>query len=277
MTGLFKKTLFIIVKIIVVPAIAVVCVWTAFQIAGGEIVSLYQGPGILEWLGNIYFDFNFGEAGVWTLSGERTAGYIWKAIGKTGAVTLLAVLILTAVSLCWTYVTWKYPFSILTRSASMGIRFFSSWPILIGAIFMAVATKGQVFSSLIMPALVLAVCDNNLNDFRDNLNDEIKAVLKSEYAVSAMGQGRSFLRNLGPELSWKVLSFIASRFPVLVSGIIILEFYFNINGIYFFLKVFYEARDLNAILGITFLVSILMTAWSSMFIFVHALIDPRQR
>jgi ABC-type dipeptide/oligopeptide/nickel transport system permease component len=40
---------------------------------------------------------------------------------------------------------------------------------------------------------------------------------------------------------------------------------------------FYEARDLNAILGITFLVSLLLTAWSSAFTLLHWLIDPRQR
>jgi ABC-type dipeptide/oligopeptide/nickel transport system permease component len=101
--------------------------------------------------------------------------------------------------------------------------------------------------------------------------------LKSDYAIATRGQGRGFIKNLAPELSWKVLSYIASRLPALISGIIILELYFNIKGIYVFLDMFYKARDLNAILGITFLVSLLLTAWSSLFAIIHALIDPRQR
>ena len=99
----------------------------------------------------------------------------------------------------------------------------------------------------------------------------------SDYAVSAIGQGRGYFRNLLPEISWKILSFLASRLPAIVSGIIVLELYFNINGIYYFLNIFYNARDLNAILGITFLVSFFLTLWSSAFTIIHALIDPRQR
>ncbi len=277
MFSLIKKAIIIIIKIVIVPALATICVWAAFHAVGGEMVDQYTGPGLAGWLGNVYLGLDFGIAGEWAPSGQKVAPYIWNAVGKTGSVTMLAVLILTIASLCWTYVAWKYPFSPATRIGSMSMRFFSSWPILIGAIFMAVVTKGQVFSSIFLPALVLAVCDNNLNDFIDNLYDEIKAVLKSDYAIAVMGQGRSFIRNLAPELAWKILSFIATRLPVLVSGIIILELYFNINGIYRFLEIFNEAKDLNAILGITFLVSLLMTAWNSLFTLIHAIIDPRQR
>jgi ABC-type dipeptide/oligopeptide/nickel transport system permease component len=277
MLGFLKKILLILIKIIVVPGIAVLCVWTAFQIVGGDMIVSYNGPGIAEWLRRAYLGFDFGQAGDWAASGQNVAPYIWQAVAKTGTVTLLAIALLTAVSLAWTYQAWRRPYSHFTKSGSMVMRFFSSWPILIGAIFMAVISRGQVFASIFLAALVLAICDNNLNDFLDNLYDEINSVLKSDYAIAVMGQGRSFLKNLGPELAWKILSFIATRLPVLVSGIIILELYFNINGIYRFLKMFYEARDLNAILGITFVVSLLMTSWNSLFTLVHAAIDPRQR
>jgi ABC-type dipeptide/oligopeptide/nickel transport system permease component len=106
---------------------------------------------------------------------------------------------------------------------------------------------------------------------------EIKSVLKSDYAISAFGQGRGFVKNLLPEISWKIISFIASRLPAIISGIIVLELYFNINGIYVFLNIFYNHKDLNAILGITFLVSFFLTLWSSFFTLIHSLIDPRQR
>lgn len=277
MLGFLKKILLILIKIIAVPGIAVLCVWAAFQIVGGDIILSYTGPGIAEWLRRAYLGFDLGQAGDWAASGQSVAPYIWQAVAKTGSVTLLAILFLTVASLAWTYQAWRHPYSRVTKSGSVIMRFFSSWPILIGAIFMAVISRGQVFASILLAALVLAICDNNLNDFLDNLYDEIKSVLKSDYAIAVMGQGRSFLKNLGPELAWKILSFIATRLPVLVSGIIILELYFNINGIYRFLKMFYEARDLNAILGITFIVSLLMTSWNSLFTLVHAAIDPRQR
>jgi ABC-type dipeptide/oligopeptide/nickel transport system permease component len=277
MSGLTKKTIQFIIKAIMVPATVTLVVWEGFKIAGGEIVRVYQGPPILGWLARVYFGFDFGPAGEWASSGEKVAPYLWYAIGRTGAITLLAIAILTLMSVAWTNLAWRFPYSRSTNAISVLVRFFSSWPILIGAILMAVVSRGMALSSIIFPALVLAICDNNLNDFKDNLVDEIKNVLKSDYAIATRGQGRSFIKNLAPEISWKVLSYVASRLPALISGIIILELYFNIKGIYVFLDMFYKARDLNAILGITFLISLLLTAWSSFFAIIHALIDPRQR
>jgi ABC-type dipeptide/oligopeptide/nickel transport system permease component len=277
MSGLSKKIIQLIIKVLLVPAIVTIAVWEGFQIAGGEIIKIYEGPSIFGWLARVYTAFDFGLAGEWTSSGEKVIPYLWYAIGRTGAITLLAITIVTISSLVWTNLVWRYPYNRTTNAISIIIRFFSSWPILIGAIIMAVVSRGMALSSIILPALVLAICDNNLNDFKDNLVDDINNVLKSDYAIATRGQGRSFIKNLAPELSWKVLSYIASRLPALISGIIILELYFNIKGIYVFLDMFYKARDLNAILGITFLVSLLLTAWSSLFAIVHALIDPRQR
>lgn len=277
MSGLSKKTIQLIIKVIIVPAIVTIMVWEGFQIAGGEIVKFYQGPSIVGWLSKVYTAFDFGLAGEWTSSGEKVIPYLWYAIGRTSAITFLAIALITILSIIWTNLVWRFPYNRSTKTISIIIRFFSSWPILIGAIIMAVISRGMALTSIILPALVLAICDNNLNDFKDNLVDEINNVLKSDYAIATRGQGRAFLRNLAPELSWKVLSYIASRLPALISGIIILELYFNIKGIYVFLDMFYKARDLNAILGITFLVSLLLTAWSSLFAIIHALIDPRQR
>ena len=277
MNDLFKKYLLIILKITVVPAVVTTIIWSAFQLSGGEIAANYTGPGILEWLGKVYSGFDFGTAGGWALSGQTVAPYLWSAVLTTGVITIIAILLVITASLIWSYLFWKYPFNLLVRSGSIAIRFFSSWPILIGAIILAVISKSQAFSSMLLPAIVLAICDNNLNDFKDNLNDEIKNVLSSDYAIAVIGQGKSFVRNLAPELLWKILSFIGSRLPALVSGIIVLELYFNINGIYTFLNMFYKTRDLNAILGITFLVSFLLTVWSSLFTVIHSLIDPRQR
>lgn len=277
MNTLLKKYLLILIKIAVVPAVVTIVVWLAFKFVGGEIMANYDGPGILSWLSRLYFNFDMGIAGGWALSNQPVAPYLWGAIAKTGTITFLAIAVVIVISLFWSYLFWKYPFSIWAKSGSVFIRFFSSWPILIGAIILAVVSKGQAFSSMLLPALALAFFDNNLNDFKDNLNDEIKNVLSSDYAAAVVGQGRSFIKNLSPEILWKILSFISSRLPALVSGIIILELYFNINGIYTFLKMFYETRDLNAILGITFLVSFLLTIWSSIFTVIHSLIDPRQR
>ncbi|NLI16546.1 MAG: hypothetical protein GX409_09705 [candidate division Zixibacteria bacterium] len=277
MSGLSKKIIQLIIKTFFVPAIVTIIVWEGFQSAGGEIVKIYQGPPILDWLAKVYTTFDFGMAGEWTSSGEKVIPYLWYAIGRTGAIAFLAIIIVTILSVIWTALIWRFPYNRSTRAISALIRFFSSWPILIGAIIVAVISRGMALSSIFLPALVLAFCDNNLNDFKDNLVDDINNVLKSDYAVAISGQGRNFIINLAPELSWKVLSYIASRLPALISGVIILELYFNIKGIYVFLDMFYKARDLNAILGITFLVSMLLTAWSSLFGIIHTVIDPRQR
>lgn len=277
MTGIHKKIILIVLKALAVPAVVTIVVWTAFNIVGGEIIADYNGPNIWGWLVRVYGSLNFGQAGEWTTSGQALAPYLFQALANTGMVVFLAILIGSLFSLLWTWLSWRNPYSGFVKAGSLILRFFSSWPILIGAIFVAVLVRGQALGALAMPALILATCDNNLNDFRDNLNSEIKNVLGSDYAVSAIGQGRSYFRNLLPEISWKIMSFIASRLPAIVSGIIVLELYFNINGIYVFLKMFYEARDLNAILGITFLVSFFLTLWSSAFTLLHAVIDPRQR
>ncbi len=277
MTGIHKKIILAALRTAVVPALVTLIVWIAFDIVGGEIIRTYQGPGIWGWLGRVYGGFDFGVAGDWTTSGQALAPYLFQALKNTGLVAFLAILIAGFISLAWTYFAWQNPYGIATKAGSVVLRFFSSWPILIGAIFLTVLVRGQALGSLAVPALILATCDNNLNDFRDNLTSEIKNVLKSDYAVSAVGQGRSYFRNLLPEISWKILSFLASRLPAIVSGIIVLELYFNLNGIYYFLNIFYNARDLNAILGITFLVSFFLTLWSAAFTVVHALIDPRQR
>jgi ABC-type dipeptide/oligopeptide/nickel transport system permease component len=277
MTGIYKKIILIVLWSLIIPAGVTILVWAAFSIVGGEIMSAYQGPGILGWLGRVYGHFDFGIAGEWTISGQQLAPYLFQALRNTGAVAFLAIIFASLLSLIWTYVAWNAPYSSFVKAGSIVLRFFSSWPILIGAIFVAVLVRGQSLSTLAMPALILATCDNNLNDFRDNLISEIKNVLRSDYAISAIGQGRGYFRNLLPEISWKIISFIASRLPAIVSGIIVLELYFNINGIYHFLRIFYELRDLNAILGITFLVSFFLTLWSSVFTLIHSLIDPRQR
>jgi ABC-type dipeptide/oligopeptide/nickel transport system permease component len=277
MSGLSTNYILIIFKVLLVPAIVTIIVWSAFGISGGEIMAAYAGPGILDWLAKVYFKLDFGLAGNWALSGQPVSPYLWQAVLTTGVITVLAIILLLFASLSWSYLSWRSPFNPWVRSGSVMIRFFSSWPVLIGAIILAVVSKSQAFASILLPAIVLAICDNNFNDFKDNLNDEINKVLNSDYAVAMIGQGKSFLKNLGPELSWKILSFIGSRLPALVSGIIVLEIYFNINGIYTRLKMFYEMRDLNAILGITFIVSLLLTVWSSLFSIIHSLIDPRQR
>jgi ABC-type dipeptide/oligopeptide/nickel transport system permease component len=277
MTVILKKSVLILLKIIIVPSLAAVAVWTAFHIVGGEMVRVYQGPSIWAWLGGVLGRFDFGMAGEWMTSGQKAAPYLWQGIRNTGLIALTAISLASLFSIAWTYLVWNNPYNAGIRVVSGLLRFFSSWPILIGAIFVAVIIKAPAFTTLIMPAIILAICDNNLNDFRDNLMDEIKEVMQSDYAIAALGQGRSFFRNLVPEIFWKVISFIASRLPAVVSGIIVLELYFNINGIYQYLMMFYRARDLNAILGITFLVSFCLTAWSSIFAVVYSIIDPRQR
>jgi ABC-type dipeptide/oligopeptide/nickel transport system permease component len=274
---MIRKMALAIAKTIIVPGVVAMVIWAAFRIAGGEMISSYQGPGILGWLAGVYTKMDFGLAGEWTTSGQSLAPHLWQALGNTGIVALAAISAACLFSLGWGYLVWKFPLNPAVRVGSVVLRFFSSWPILIGAIMVAVVIKGRVFSSLLAPALILALCDNNLNDFKDNLVTEIKNVLRSDYAQAVVGQGRSFIRNLAPEITWKVLSFMACRLPAIVSGIIVLEIYYNINGIYVFLEIFYDAKDLNAILGITFLVSLVLTAWSSAFTIVHSAIDPRQR
>jgi ABC-type dipeptide/oligopeptide/nickel transport system permease component len=277
MSPVIKKVIQAIVKTLAVPALVTIVVWLSFQLVGGEIVKNYQGPGILQWLRQVYFSFDFGMSGEWNISGQLLRPYLFEALENTGLIALAAIIISTIISIIWAYLAWNRPFSLVVRSGSVLLRFVSSWPILIGAVLMAVILKGQAYASFAMPALVLGACDNNLNDFRDNLLDEINAVLKSDYAVAIMGQGRSFFRNLSPEITWRVLSFVASRLPAMVSGIIVLELYFGIPGIYHFLNIFYKAGDLNAILGLTFLASLFLTAWSSIFTIIHSVIDPRQR
>jgi ABC-type dipeptide/oligopeptide/nickel transport system permease component len=277
MTGITPKIIILALRPVIIPIIVTLLVWSAFNIVGGEIISDYKGPGIAQWLTNVYLKFDMGTAGDWTTGGQPVAPYLFQAIRNTAAVALLAILMASILSLLWTYLVWSYPYNRLISGASLVLRFFSSWPILIGAIFVAVVVRGQSLATLAMPALILGTCDNNLNDFRDNLTYEIKGVLKSDYAISAIGQGRSYFKNLLPEISWKIMSFIASRLPAIVSGVIVLELYFNINGIYVFLNIFYNHKDLNAILGITFLVSLFLTIWSSLFTFLHSVIDPRQR
>jgi ABC-type dipeptide/oligopeptide/nickel transport system permease component len=277
MSGIYKKIILSIIRVLSVPAIVTVLVWFAFKTIGGEMMSAYQGPGILGWLGNVYGNFDFGMAGDWNISDQPLAPFLFHALKNTGAIVFLAIFIASLLSLAWTYLTWNYPYNRFINTGSMIFRFLSSWPILIGAIFIAVLVRGQSLSMLAMPAIILAICDNNLNDFRDNLDYEIKNVLKSDYAISAIGQGRSYFKNLLPELSWKIISFIASRLPAIVSGIIILEYFFNTGGIYDSLSTFHKARDLNAILGMTFLVSFFLTLWSSIFNLLHLIIDPRQR
>lgn len=277
MTGIYKKIILLAIRPLVVPAIVTLMVWAAFNIVGGEIIAGYRGPGIGRWLWNVYSGLNFGQAGEWTTSGQSLTPYLFQALKNTAAIAFLAIFLASLISLIWTYFSWNNPYNPVVRGASLIIRFLSSWPILIGAIFVAVLVRGQALATLAMPALILAICDNNLNDFRDNLIYEIKSVLKSDYAISAFGQGRGFIKNLLPEISWKIFSFVASRLPAIISGIIVLELYFNINGIYVFLNIFYNHKDLNAILGITFLVSFFLTLWSSFFTLIHSLIDPRQR
>jgi ABC-type dipeptide/oligopeptide/nickel transport system permease component len=277
MSPIARKALQAILKTLAVPALVTLIVWLAFHLVGGEIVRTYEGPGIAEWLRRVYTSFDFGLAGEWSTSGQSLLPYLFQALGKTGLISLTAIVIATVFSIAWAYLTWNNPYNLFIRGGSVILRFVSSWPILMGAILVAVLIKGKAIASLAMPALILGTCDNNLNDFRDNLLDEINAVLKSDYAAAVMGQGRSFVKNLLPEISWRVVSFIASRLPAMISGIIVLELYFNINGIYGFLKMFYETRDLNAILGLTFLASFFLTAWSSIFTVIHSVIDPRQR
>jgi ABC-type dipeptide/oligopeptide/nickel transport system permease component len=279
MPPIARKALQAILKTLAVPALVTLIVWSAFHLVGGEIIRTYQGPGIAEWLWRVYSSFDFGFAGDWSTSGQRLLPFLFLALEKTGLIALTAISMATVFSIAWAYLAWNNPYNISVRGGSILIRFVSSWPILIGAILMAVLTKERTIATLVIPALILSVCDNNLNDFRDNLLDEINAVLKSDYAIAALGQGRSFVRNLLPEITWRVVSFIASRLPAIVSGIIVIELYFNINGIYGFLKMFYEAhvKDLNAILGLTFLASLFLTAWSSVFTVIHSMIDPRQR
>jgi hypothetical protein len=62
MSGLSKKIIQLIIKTFFVPAIVTIIVWEGFQSAGGEIVKIYQGPPILDWLAKVYTTFDFGMA-----------------------------------------------------------------------------------------------------------------------------------------------------------------------------------------------------------------------
>jgi peptide/nickel transport system permease protein len=178
-----------------------------------------------------------GDMGISVRDGERVAAKVWHHLSNTLKLTFgsLAISFLVAASIGF-WAAFK-PGSRLSRSTIFSISVFSCVPIFLLGLFISLLYQRSLRSfpqgsvACLLALLTLGFGDGTISEMAKHLSDSASKLLSEDFMIAVrarnVGIGGHFRRNM----LIPILDIVSSRFALLISATVVVEYVFNYKGI----------------------------------------------
>lgn len=278
----------------------------AIALAREDYIELKRRYGLDQPLGAQYAGYLAGVAGGdlgYSLHhGRSVADLIWSRIGGTVRLMLSAILLSTALAvLLGTFAGWRagsrwdlwmttgalaiYALPQFVLAMMVLAVFGFHWPLFpLGGLSSGPVTGGTAalvdqVRHLFLPVLVLALATLPAKYLL--VRNEVSAARLEGYVVYALAKGlsrrRILFRHVLPNACLPLLSLVALNLGFMVSGALLVEIVFSINGMGFLIYDAAVSRDYPVLQGCFLVLTLMVVAANMLVDVVYGLLDPRVR
>jgi ABC-type dipeptide/oligopeptide/nickel transport system permease component len=137
-----------------------------------------------------------------------------------------------------------------------------------------------IASGSVMPyvfaGLVLLLGDGLFMDYLNTVRAEVQAVRHAQFIAAVRAKGAGVRRHMARNLIVPLFSAFAARLPIVLGGVVIVEYIFTIDGAGYLLLEAAKGRDFPVVVGISVLFTVTIIAVGLLADVVRALVDPRE-
>ena len=137
-----------------------------------------------------------------------------------------------------------------------------------------------IYSESIMPyffaGLVLVAGDGLFMDMLNTLRAEILAVRNAQFISAVRAKGASTLPHTFLNLVVPFVSAFAARLPLVLGGVVIVEYVFTLDGAGYLLLESSKQRDFPIVVGLSVLFTLAIISVNLLADLVRAVVDPRE-
>lgn len=251
--------------------------------------------GYAIWLGRSVTG-DFGESLV-VAAGETVMGVALPAFRRTFLLSSLALLACVALSLLGALMLGAP--SPTQQWVTSTLYFFTSAPAFLVALFFAAAMNWGVrewveragyetpiwypipiYSESLMPYLfagaVLIVGDGLFMDFLNVVRSELSALRASQFITAVKAKGATTARHIARNLVVPIASAYAARLPIVLGGVVIVEYVFTLDGGGYLLLEAARERDFPVVVGLSVFFTLTIIAMNTLADLIGAFVDPRE-
>jgi len=137
-----------------------------------------------------------------------------------------------------------------------------------------------IYSESVMPyffaGLVLVAGDGLFMDMLNTVRAEILAVRNAQFIAAIRAKGASTLPHTFLNLVVPFVSAFAARLPVVLGGVVIVEYVFTLDGAGYLLLEASKQRDFPVVVGLSVLFTLAIIVMNLLADVVRAAVDPRE-
>jgi peptide/nickel transport system permease protein len=282
MMSIGKKIVIQLIKIIGILFIICGIEYLFLLISPGmseQVDAIVQKNSILEfyikWFFNAIFRFDFGR----TLTDGRL---ISEVLSYSSIITLKLTIgalgITIIISLTGGVLNVMFPNAFGVKVFNQIVAFLSGFHVVVlGAV--AIRIFGLFGSSgvSLTPLLILTFGNGALQDAVQYIVQAIKKIFNSDYIRATKARGGNVWLNALKEIAISILTLINSRFPYLIGGAFIVEYFFSINGLGMQIIDGVKGKESLFLMSITLIVALVVLLLNSFIQEIHITLDPRLR
>ncbi len=262
--------------------------------------GLDRGPitGFIAWLGRaITGDFGISLS---TQAGQDVMALAWPAFERTlllcgAALTLSVVLALVLAILLGEarpaqhfltgplYVLTVAPAFVVAVVFAQGTNFLTDKYLVQGGYeppiwhpLMGYVSAEDSLMPFVFAGIVLVISDGIFVDLLNALRAELTALRHAQFISAVRAKGASVLGHITRNMVVPVVSAFASRLPMMVGAVVIVEYVFTIEGAGYVLLEASKARDFPVVVGVSVLFTAVIIAVNIASDIIGALVDPRE-
>ncbi len=288
--GIFNTKIILeeIARFVLVLFIASIIVFTLVYASPKETVLNKKASWMAQyssWMQQIVLHQDMGN----TIYQEKVIALVGSKAKNSFFLITLAILVSISLSLLWVWLFYRLePYSIAHGIVKVIVYGLSVVPVfLAGYLFILVSSEkfhikltmdmAEGMRYYLIPGLLLGIGDGFLCEMIRHIQTEIKGITSENYILMAKAKGASFWKHIRYDLILQTLRVISSRATLLISGTVIIEIIFNLDGIGNLAFNAAETRDVNLLLGILILSVFVVGLVNLVNRMITIWIDPRLR
>lgn len=238
--------------------------------------------GYFKWLKEV-FQGNFGRV----LAGQSVSEEIRQKWPVTFILSFSSILVAVLISFFTGLLTTAFKHKLWMKGGTLIIYLLSSLPaFFLGYFLIAILNLDLSFHpSYFLPVITLALSNGIICEMTRIINKELDTELKKNYIKTAKAKGlkeKSFLPLPGT-VTWHafrnalihILPKLSLKIPFIISGSIVVEKVFSLQGLGDMLIDGLGSKDMNRVLIVIFVTVILVRIGSVMADFLYFLLNPR--
>ena len=262
--------------------------------------GLDRGPimGFFAWLGSAATG-DFGVS-LSTQAGQEVMALAWPAFERTlvlcgAALSLSVVLALVGAILLGDprpgqqlltgplYVVTVAPAFVVAVVFAQGVNFLTDKYVVQGGYeppiwhpLMGFVSAADSLMPFVFAGVVLVVSDGIFMDLLNALRAELQALRHAQFISAVRAKGASVLGHIARNMVVPIVSAFASRLPMVVGAVVIVEYVFTIEGAGYVLLEASKARDFPVVVGVSVLFTAVIIAVNIVADILRAVVDPRE-